>query len=446
MEQRIRYKNMEIAAVAAGVVLGILAYLLPPMTFLVAVGAIAGGILVLWRYEVGVYTVVAAIPAAPTMALMGLIMLTALSYAIRLFLDKSMKFRVTVLDYFVVLFGVVAFYSTVISYKPKSSVLTLFIYAACILFYFILVNTVKSRRQLYVLAALLVLSTTLISLYGLYQMKTVGATSEAWVDTTLFEDIKARVGSTFENPNVLGEYLVLIIPVAIAMLWAQKKWISRLVTLGLIAVMLVCLVYTYSRGAYVGLMLAFALFAVLRDRRFVVLGVIGLLLLPFVLPPSVINRFASIGNFSDTSSSYRISILIGSLRLAGDYWPSGIGLGLEPFKLIYPKYSLNAAYAHHSHNIYIQLLIETGIAGFIMVFSMMVVYYKEMLAGFFKTRDSFISTFMIAVASGMAGYLAQGMVENIWYNNRVLLTFWVMLAFGMVTKALISKDEEVLDL
>lgn len=436
----------EITAVIAGMLLGILGYLLPTMTFVIAVVGIIGAVLVLWRYEIGVFAVVGLIPLAPTMALLGLILFTAVSYGIRLFLNKSMSFRVTILDYFVMLFGIVLFYSCITSYTPGNSMLTLSIYAAYILFYFVLVNTIKTRQQLYVLVALLVLSTTVTSLYGLYQLKTVGATSEAWVDTTLFEDIKARVGSTFENPNVLGEYLVLIIPVAIAMLWGQRGWTSKLVTLGLTGIMLVCLVYTYSRGAYIGLMLAFALFAVLRDRRFVILGVIGLLMLPFVLPASVINRFTSIGNLSDTSSSYRISVWLGSLKLAKDYWPSGIGLGLEPFKLIYPKYSLNAAYAHHSHNIYIQLLIETGISGFIMFFAMIVVYYKTMLAGFYKTKDKFISTFMIAIASGMAGYLAQGMVENIWYNNRVLLTFWVMLALGMIANTIISKDNEVLDI
>lgn len=439
-------KSFEIAAAAAGVLLGMAGYLLPLKIFVLAVGAIAGSILVLWKHEIGVFAVVGLIPIAPTMALMGLILITAVSYGIRLFRDKAMSFRITILDYFVVLFGIVLLYSTFTSYTPNNSILTLFIYAACILFYFILVNTIKTRQQLYAVTALIILSTTLISLYGLYQLKAGGATSEAWVDTTLFEDIKARVGSTFENPNVLGEYLVLVIPLAAAMLWGQRRWAARFLTMAMAAVVLLCLIYTYSRGAYLGLMMAFALFAVLKDKRFVILGIAGLMVLPFVLPPSVINRFTSIGNLSDTSSLYRISVWIGSLRIVQDYWPSGIGLGLEPFKFIYPKYSLNAAYAHHSHNIYIQMLIETGIAGFLIFLSMMVVYYKTMLAGFYKTRDGFISTFMIAIASGMAGYLVQGMVENLWYNNRVLLTFWVMLALGMIAKSLISKDNEVLDI
>lgn len=442
-EDEVLNKSFEITAIVTGTALGAIWHFLQPMTFILAVGGIAALVLVLWRYEIGVFAVSGFIPLAPTMALLGLILLTAVSFFIRLFRDKSMKLRSTILDYFVVLFGMVLLYSFITSYTPGSSMLALLIHMAFIVFYFILVNTIKTRQQLYVLAALLVLSTTVTSLYGLYQLKTVGATSEAWVDTTLFEDIKARVGSTFENPNVLGEYLVLIIPVAIAMLWGQKSWISKLIILGLTAIMLGCLVYTYSRGAYVGLILAFALFAVLRDRRFIILGVIGLLMLPFVLPASVINRFASIGNLNDTSSFYRISVWLGSLRLAQDYWLSGIGLGLEPFKLVYPKYSFSAAYAHHSHNIYIQMLIETGIAGLLMFFAIIAVYYKAMLAGFYKTRDRFISTFMIAIASGMAGYLAQGMVENIWYNNRVLLTFWVMLAFGMIAKALITEDNEV---
>jgi len=445
MERMINNKRLEIFAVLLGAALGILGFLLPMKLFVLAAGGIAGLILVLWRYEIGVYAAVGLIPLAPTMVLAGVIMLTLVSYLLKLYREKSFKLKLAPMDFFVFLFGLALLYSTITSYTVKSSVLVLMMHIAFIAFYFIITNTIKTRKQLFSLAAVLVLATSLAALYGLYQYKFVGSTSEAWIDTTMFEDIKSRVGSTFENPNVFGEYLVLIIPVAIAMLWGSKNWLSRIAALGLGLIMLAALAVTYSRGAYIGLVLALGLFAVLRDRRFVLLGVVGLFLLPFVLPPSVINRFASIGNLQDTSSSYRISVWLGSLRIAKDFWPSGIGLGIEPFKLIYPKYSLTAAYAHHSHNIYIELLIETGIVGFILFLSMLVVFYKEIFAGFYKTRDRFISTFMIAVGAGLTGYLAQGMVENIWYNYKVLMSFWVMLALGMAAREL-AKGSEVPDI
>jgi putative inorganic carbon (HCO3(-)) transporter len=352
-EKLIPQKCFEITAVITGILLGALWHFLQPMTFIIAVGGIAAFVLVLWRYEIGVYAVVGFIPLAPTTALLGLILLTAISFFIRFLRDKSIKFRVTILDYFVVMFGLVLFYSFITSYTPGSSMLALMIHMAFIIFYFILVNTVKTRQQLYALAALLVLSTTVTSLYGLYQLKTVGATSEAWVDTTLFEDIKARVGSTFENPNVLGEYLVLIIPVAIAMLWGQKGWISKLVTLGLTALMLGCLVYTYSRGAYVGLMLALAIFAVLRDRRFVILGVIGLMMLPFLLPASVINRFTSIGNLNDTSSFYRIS---GKYNCDKTYPTASNGCGWDNHRT-YQRYDGSEFYNGSNKNEYFQCIV-----------------------------------------------------------------------------------------
>lgn len=446
MERTVSNKGIEKIAVFMGIALGIMGFLLPFKTFVLALGGLAVLILVLWKYEIGVYMVAGLIPLPSTMALVGLIMLTLLSYILKLYRSGNFKFRMTAADMFVILFGAVLIYSSAASYTVKSSFLVMMIYMAFIAFYFILINTIKTRQQLFALAAVLVLAASAAALYGLYQYKFVGTTSESWVDTSMFGDIKSRVVSTFDNPNVFGEYMVLVIPIAAAMLWGQEKWFFRLVTLGFAAVMLVSLMVTYSRGAYVGLMLAVGMFAVLRDKRFIILGIAGLLLLPFVLPPSVINRFASIGNLQDTSSSYRISVWLGSLRIVRDFWPSGTGLGLEPFKLIYPKYSLAAAYALHSHNIYIQLLIETGIIGFVVFLGMMFMFYKAVLTGFYKTKDGFLSSLMIAVGSGMAGYLAQGMVENVWYNYRVLLAFWVMLAMGMIAAKIAAGDREVLEL
>lgn len=108
------------------------------------------------------------------------------------------------------------------SYTQKSSLIAFLTMAAFIAFYFVVTNTVKTKQQLFILVTLIVITTTLISLYGLYQYKTGGVSSEAWVDQEMFQDIKSRVSSGFGNPNILGEYLVLIFPLAVSLLYAKR--------------------------------------------------------------------------------------------------------------------------------------------------------------------------------------------------------------------------------
>ncbi|UKI36564.1 MAG: hypothetical protein L6V93_22305 [Clostridiales bacterium] len=47
----------------------------------------------------------------------------------------------------------------------------------------------------------------------------------------MFTDIQTRVVSTFGNPNVLGEYLLLMIPAVCAFVWNAPKIGNRVVNL-----------------------------------------------------------------------------------------------------------------------------------------------------------------------------------------------------------------------
>ncbi len=414
-----------------GVGLGLFAYFLPLKAIALVGAGILAVLLVLWRFEIGVYMAAGFAALIPTTPLLLIISLTLVSFIFKWILGKTGKYKATPIDALVIMFFTILIYSTGTSYFIKDSVSVLAIHSLFIALYFVITRTVNTKHKLYILVLLLIISAALVSLYGVYQYYTGTVSAEAWIDKEMFEDIKTRVGSTFNNPNILGEYLIMAIPLALAMLWYKKKPFYKFIFIGMLALMGICMILTFSRGAWLGLILAVAGFFVIRDKRFLALVLIGLMIMPFVLPESIISRFTSIGNLQDTSSSYRMSILMGSLRMAKDYWISGVGLGSEAFKAIYPKYSLAAAYAHHSHNIYIQVLLEMGIAGALVFGLIIIAFIRAMLAHQGKAKDRFLSTIMIAACTGIAGYLLQGVVENVWYNYRVLLTFWVVLAVGM---------------
>ena len=77
----------------------------------------------------------------------------------------------------------------------------------------LIVNTVRTRSDWTAMVVLFVLAAALVALYGVYQNFFMTSTTQSWVDEKMFTDIKTRVYSTLDNPNVLGEYLIMLMPV-----------------------------------------------------------------------------------------------------------------------------------------------------------------------------------------------------------------------------------------
>ena len=270
--------------------------------------------------------------------------------------------------------------------------------------------------------------------------------NQAWMDEEMFTDIKMRIYSTLGNPNVLGEYILLVLPVAIGMMFTKKGVFSKIVYAGISAVLFGALILTFSRGCWLGLMASAAIFVTFAAGKLWGLAVIALPFLPMILPESIINRFTSIGDMKDSSTSYRVYIWMGTLAMIKDFWVSGIGMGQEAFTEIYPFYSYNGIVAPHSHNLFLQILVESGICGIIVFLAIVLLFIKKMTTGyqFGGRKGGELSTMIVAVSSGVCGFLLQGMFDNCFYNYRVLLVFWCVIGIAMactyVAKDLYSKE------
>lgn len=416
---------------AAGILSGAAAALSSPLLVALTLAGLFAVGLVLCYYQAGVYLTVIALPFFPTMALVGLVLLSFLSFLLRFAFDSSMKFIKTPLDFPIILFASVLVISALTSFAVKSSVMAVLVYIAFILGYFLLTNTVKTKKQLYGLLSMVLLAGLFVAAYGIYQHIFGFAEGSTWIDQDMFSDIQTRVASTFENPNVLGEYLLLLIPVGLAFIWAAPKNYNKIIHLVITGLLALCMIYTYSRGCWIGLLVAFFLFFVFYDRRFIWIGVIALLLSPMFLPQTVIDRFTSVGDTTDTSTSYRVYIWMGTMQMFKDYWLCGIGIGTDAFNMVYPFYSYSSIVAPHSHNLYLQILVENGVLGIAAFLGILVVFYKTVIASILRTKDRLLNGLVIGLAAGLFGYLVQGMFDNVWYNYRVFLLFFVILGLAV---------------
>lgn len=379
--------------------------------------------------------VVALTPFLPTMLVLLMVLASMASLFLKATIDENFKLRYFKTNTWLLAYIFVIAFCALTSVSREESLKIGMLTIAFTLFYFVWINTVTTKKQMKFYVSVFVVAGTLSALYGLYQYFFGDIYSQEWLDGNMFEEIKMRVYSTFSNPNVFGEYLLLVIPFSIMLFFNSKGLLKKFFWLGNVGVLMLALVLTFSRGCWLGIIFSLFVLAILIDKRLIWLGVLGLIAAPFVLPESILSRFASIGNMADSSTSYRVYIWIGTIAMLKDYFLSGVGLGTSSFNLVYPLYAYNDIVAPHSHSLYLQLLVEYGFVGFIVFAGIIYNFYKETIISYIKEKNWIIAASIAAIT----GFLIQSATDYTFYNYRVILVFWTVLAFGI---SMTKREEE----
>lgn len=429
-EGRLRFIPAIVIGVMTGAVMGLM-----PLYGILIPFAVFGMMLVLQYPITGVYAAVFVAPLIPfsSMPLAGICLWTMVSLIIKSVTTRTFKWKLDGLGMALILFLIVLLVSCVFSFARMSSLVVWAMYFIFVMFYFVIINTVRTRDQLYGLLRLFVISGALVALYGVMQYVFGWTTSNAWIDENMFEEETMRVYSTLANPNVLGEYLLLVLPVSVVFFLKDKaNTLSKWVYLAITGLVFLCLILTQSRGCWLGFMFAAAIFILFYEGRWWAFVPLVICILPFVMPQTMIERFSSIGNMDDTSTSYRVFIWMGALGMMKHYFAGGIGMGEAAFNEVYPFFSYNAIIAPHSHNTFLQLLVEGGIPALCMFLGVIIVLLKS-AQGIYKLRDkkSFNSAMVLGLSAGICGFLLQSMFDYTFYNYRVMAVFFMLMGIIM---------------
>lgn len=250
------------------------------------------------------------------------------------------------------------------------------------------------------------------ALIGVWQF---GLRSEGPEHFLILGDRFYRAYGTFEQPNPYGGFLGLALPVAAGLalgalvLWIRPVWLAlkaqrpgglrgglsaalnrhllELVGLGALAgLLLAALLMSWSRGAWLGFGAAGLTILLAWPRQawvgaaLVMGGVaLGVLALRFeLLPSAVAGRLTGFADFVQTFDVRGVDITTENYavleRLA--HWQAAqemaryklwLGVGIGNYEPVYPAYALInwPQPLGHAHNIYLNLLAETGIIGLV---------------------------------------------------------------------------------
>ncbi|MBR5269476.1 MAG: O-antigen ligase family protein, partial [Anaerotignum sp.] len=382
--------------------------------------------------------IVAAIPVLPTMLLAVMVLATFALYFIQLFLGRVKAQKTTMVSVLLGCFAVCILYAGTTSYAFPTAILSMALFMILMAVFFVAKDAVDTEEKLDFVLWVLISMGTLIALYAVYQYIVGVEMDAAWVDANNF-DIKTRAYATFTNPNVLGEYLILVGSLAAGMMWKMRNWIGKLYYTACFGVVCLGLVATGSRGAMLGLMFSAGLFVLLSEKRLIPLGVVILMVMPFILPASLWARLASSVTMNDSSSLYRMSIYSASFDIIEHYWQTGIGIGA--FNEVYPLFSREAANAYHSHNLFLQEFIELGIMGF-SILVLLIVFFFQKLYSAMRVVPKRFKFLLGAVFGGFGGLLLQGLTDHLWFDYSIVLFFWCYVGLGMAAVRVGMKMEE----
>ena len=366
----------------------------------------------------------------PTMAVVALCML-ALAFA---FLESDFKnnlktTRPIITDLFVGFYLISLIYGLWLSKAPDKFQIFL-VYFAFVGLYYVVRYFVSTPRRLLMSISYFTLSGIFVCGFGYLQYLTGSYETTTWTDTKLFSDISGRIYSTFQNPNVFGEYLLFLIPLALAMCIIAKEKLHKVVYGGCLVAAFGCLILTYSRGCWLGLIAGLGLFILLLYKKALIPLVLAAPFSILVIPQSILNRFMSIGNLKDGSTAFRVYVWRGTVEMLKKLFPTGVGLGSYSFEVSYAPFAYMGIMAPHSHSLYFHQLSETGVFGFL-VFILLASYTLKQLFMVYKhPKSREFQVLAVALISGFVAFLIQGFFDNTFYNYRMYMLFFALLSLA----------------
>lgn len=429
-----RYAEVSVA----GIVLGILTAFVKPTYFVVLFFVLIVGLLIFSFPEIGILALIALVPfssllARPSLAILVVLAVTLVSYSIKLMRGKRVL-KLRLIDFSILLFTIIRLLGGLVSAGGVASLKSALLYTALTLGYFLVANLIRTREWVNRCVLTFVIFGCAAAVIGLVQIFT-GTLEASWLDTAQFADIGTRITATFDNPNVFATYLLLLIPFSLALLLRGGSFRRVMLCVIAFALLALCMVETWSRGAWLGILVAILLFFPIYSRRsvpYLLLGGASVPYLSLLLPNSVVTRFLSIGGAADSSATYRISAWNGVARMLREHWLGGIGVGEAAFSAVYPVFSYAGIQGiRHTHNLYLQIMSEVGVAGAI-AFIFVIVLFVQMCFGYiYRMRNEAETSTVIAGLVAVIGVLIMGLTDYVWYSYRVFLMFWMVI--GLVS-------------
>ncbi|MEC4817106.1 MAG: IctB family putative bicarbonate transporter [Scytonema sp. PMC 1069.18] len=353
---------------------------------------------------------------------------------------------VTPIHLLVLLYWGIAVIATALSPVKKAALIDLRTFTLYLLLFALCARVLKLPRFRYWLVGLYLHVSLIVSIYGLRQWFFGARQLATWVDPESPLSKTTRVYSYLGNPNLLAGYLLPAMILSCVAIFAWQSWFKKALALTIFIVNGSCLILTFSRGGWIGLVVsAIALLGLLyywwslRMPPFwrtwspwiLLGGLVGSLVFAVIFVEPVRERVFSIfADRKDSSNNFRKNVWAGALKMVQDYPWIGIGPGHNAFNKIYPLYQIPRYSALSAYSVFLEHVVELGFIGLACFLWLLVVIFNTAFLELRRLRElqSVDGFWLIGAIASIAGMLAHGLVDTVWYRPEVNTVWWLMVA------------------
>jgi len=451
-----------------GAAIGLMLALIGPLYTGALLVALAGAIWIMARLENALWGIIGIIALLPFATLPFKIVLTptfldlAMAAALFLYIGQWMsgerrRLATTPVHPFVALFIVLSVFSFVAGLRYAgltSTVLRRFAeLVVSMAFALVLVDILRTPEQLRRLVTVIILAGTAAALLGiglwlmpdslaegvLARLAVVGYPNSGIIQyIEQNPELPERAISTSVNPNSLGGLLVMVAALAAPQLMAHapltgRRWHA----IPILAILVSCLVLTFSRGSMAAFGAALLFVALLRYRKIAaVLAIIALVL--FVLPWSqpYLQRFVEGLQGTDLATQMRLGEYSDALTLIRRYPLFGVGFSGAPDIDIYLGVS----------SVYLTIAENMGLLGLGAFLALTIaVFAYAWRARYCLDQAPSLGPVWLGLLAGLVGALVGGILDHYFFNlefHHAVTIFWVFVGLALAATRIMLEEPE----
>lgn len=363
------------------------------------------------------------------------------------------------LNYAIGLFIIACLLASVFSTQPLDSFLD-FVKKTLVrwfLLYYIVLETFKTPRQIYRLIFFWVAGAALISFDGIQQYFW---TWKDFIRGVTLTEAYTRATASFKTANGFGGYLVLFIPFSIIFALRTSLAFWQKLCLGFVSLAsLLCVVITWTRGAYVAVAAGILFLGLLmlfmhkNNKRLMFVPLIVFLVLIVVTVNLTLDAKKSVAHLDrDNTAAWRVGVWVDTVKMIKHKPIFGHGMNtfMEKFQE-YRSRPIHEEWAEefeptYAHNCYLQITAEAGLVGiitFLLILIQLLVFSVKSCrrvfdAGMAHHDDVYVA---IGLLSGIFAFLVHSGLDTNLYSLKLSAYFWLIV--GVFVALLQVKIKEI---